>query len=69
MHRDLKPDNILLRSHQTEEGSINSESNYDIVIGDFGLATRYDRDVSKILYKRCGTPGFVAPEILNYDVS
>ena len=55
MHRDLKPENILLR----EDGNIN-----DIVIADFGLATF--KDAEDILFKRCGTPGFVAPEILIY---
>jgi serine/threonine protein kinase len=57
MHRDLKPENILCRS---------KEKTYDIVLADFGLAT-FKND-PKILFKRCGTPGFVAPEILNYDV-
>lgn len=57
IHRDLKPENILLKS---------KESDTDIVIADFGLST----DIiflEKILFKRCGTPGFVAPEVLNYD--
>ena len=58
MHRDLKPENLLLK---TKEGD------FDIVIADFGLATTYD-DTSKILFKRCGTPGYVAPEILLYKV-
>ena len=25
------------------------------------------KDEPDILFKRCGTPGFVAPEILNFD--
>jgi len=56
IHRDLKPENLLLKS---------KNSNSDIVIADFGLATSID-DVSKIIFKRCGTPGFVAPEVLLY---
>jgi serine/threonine protein kinase len=36
------------------------------VIGDFGLATFDNIDHRLILFKRCGSPGFVAPEILNY---
>lgn len=32
-------------------------------IVDFGLATRIN--VDHYLYPRCGTPGFVAPEIIN----
>ena len=57
MHRDLKPENILIRS---------PGESYDIVIADFGLATFCD--IKDIIFKRCGTPGFVAPEILKYDV-
>lgn len=57
MHRDLKPENILLR----EENNI-----ADIVIADFGLASLTNLPLNEILFKRCGTPGFVAPEILGY---
>lgn len=32
-------------------------------IVDFGLATVYD--IPEYLFKRCGTPGFVAPEVIN----
>ncbi len=59
MHRDLKPENLLLRD---------KDDSYNIVIADFGLATRFDIDRNDILFKRCGTPGFVAPEVLHYDV-
>lgn len=37
---------------------------------DFGLADYYNPD-GYYLYKKCGTPGYVAPEILkefNYDM-
>lgn len=30
---------------------------------DFGLATDYN--LKEYLFKRCGTPGFVAPEVIN----
>jgi serine/threonine protein kinase len=53
MHRDLKPENILLKY---EDDKAN-----DIKIVDFGLATRWDID--EYIYSRCGTPGFVAPEV------
>lgn len=33
-----------------------------VKIVDFGLATHID--VDEYLFKRCGTPGFVAPEII-----
>lgn len=35
----------------------------DICIADFGLAENYNME-GKYLFKRCGTPGYVAPEIL-----
>ena len=57
MHRDIKPENLLLQ---------NSSHVYDIVLADFGLATKIKKPVEEILFKRCGTPGFVAPEILSY---
>jgi len=53
MHRDLKPDNIMFKKKNSN----------DICIVDFGLAT-YETNVP-YLFSRCGTPGFVAPEIAN----
>lgn len=35
----------------------------DLAICDFGLATHAEEE--KYLFVRCGTPGFVAPEIIN----
>lgn len=58
VHRDIKPDNILMKD--SEEVEINK-----IKLCDFGLATRFD--LKEYLYKRCGTPGYVAPEIVNAD--
>ena len=52
IHRDLKPENIIFKN----------TSNIDIGIVDLGFAT-YEDDYDK-LFKRCGTPGYVAPEIL-----
>ncbi len=34
-------------------------------IADFGLATR--ANIDKFFYPKCGTPGFVAPEVANLD--
>lgn len=53
IHRDIKPDNILFRSSELRENNIS--------VADFGLATF--NSVDKYLFLRCGTPGFVAPEI------
>ncbi|CAD8044835.1 unnamed protein product [Paramecium primaurelia] len=52
MHRDIKPENILLND---------KSENFDLKIADFGLASYTE---SELLIKRCGTPGYVAPEIL-----
>lgn len=52
IHRDLKPENIIFKK---KEG-------FEIGLIDFGFAT-HERDYDK-LFARCGTPGFVAPEVL-----
>jgi len=59
-HRDLKPENILLSKHH----------DCDIKIADFGLSTRFNGP--KSLTTMCGTPGYIAPEVLNrkrYDAA
>jgi serine/threonine protein kinase len=53
-HRDLKPENLLLRS-LTDDMSIK--------LADFGFAKVVEKPNS--LTTQCGTPGYVAPEILN----
>lgn len=62
MHRDIKPENILFQSKTSlDEG--NSDKGLKIV--DFGLATFQHEKT--IIFTKCGTPGFVAPEIISYD--
>jgi serine/threonine protein kinase len=56
MHRDLKPENMILK----EKGKL---ENSTLKLVDFGLATV--SDIPEYLFKRCGTPGYVAPEIIN----
>lgn len=53
MHRDIKPENLILKD---------MDNNYDVKIADFGLATVVSQN--EYLFRRCGTPGYVAPEIL-----
>ncbi|XP_025198840.1 calcium/calmodulin-dependent protein kinase type 1 isoform X1 [Melanaphis sacchari] len=52
VHRDLKPENLLYYS--TDEDS-------KIMISDFGLSKIED---SGVMATACGTPGYVAPEVL-----
>jgi len=53
-HRDLKPENLLLSSQHDDS---------DLKIADFGFAKKCPQ--KKCLLTQCGTPGYVAPEILN----
>ena len=53
VHRDLKPENLLYEA---------PEPNEVIKLADFGLAAMLKPDAA--LMTSCGTPGYVAPEIL-----
>lgn len=55
VHRDIKPENLLL--------SDNSE-NCRIKLADFSLA---DFFLENKMNLQCGTPGYIAPEILNNE--
>ena len=54
VHRDLKPENLIFAS---------KDDNESIRIADFGLATQLESQDDK-LFLRCGSPGYVAPEML-----
>lgn len=56
VHRDLKPENILLAD---------SNDITNIKISDFGFAIRLDS--MRALPTHCGTPGYMAPEILQHQ--
>ncbi|CAD8103710.1 unnamed protein product [Paramecium sonneborni] len=58
MHRDLKPENIMFKQANQLQS---------LKIVDFGLATLQNLDVYH--FPRCGTPGYVAPEIANLQDS
>ncbi|CAD8053629.1 unnamed protein product [Paramecium sonneborni] len=54
MHRDLKPENIMFKKLNDING---------LRIVDFGLATW--QSAATYPFPKCGTPGYVAPEIAN----
>ncbi|XP_021741738.1 CBL-interacting serine/threonine-protein kinase 24-like isoform X2 [Chenopodium quinoa] len=51
-HRDLKPENLLLDARE------------DLKVSDFGLSALPQKGVN-LLHTTCGTPNYVAPEVLN----
>ncbi|KAJ3016608.1 calcium calmodulin-dependent protein kinase type 1G [Thoreauomyces humboldtii] len=53
VHRDLKPENLLLSD---------KSKNAKIMIGDFGLSKIFNDE--EVMKTACGTPGYVAPEVL-----
>jgi len=60
-HRDLKPENILLKDKSDDAA---------IKITDFGLSKIFfadDNDQEVIMKTACGTPGYVAPEVLGHE--
>jgi len=60
-HRDLKPENILLKD-ENEDAAIK--------ITDFGLSKIFADDLAGevVMKTACGTPGYVAPEVLTHEI-
>ncbi|KAI8985340.1 kinase-like domain-containing protein [Pilobolus umbonatus] len=58
VHRDLKPENLLFRT---------PDEDADLLIADFGLSRIIDSDKFHTLKTTCGTPGYMAPEILKHS--
>jgi len=54
IHRDIKPENLLFSSKDLSQGVIK--------VSDFGLARFISEE--KMATTTCGTPGYVAPEIV-----
>lgn len=64
-HRDVKLSNITFPVPNTEDKGKASE--LKVRLADFGMAGFMD-PITKKLHGRCGTPGYVAPDILNAKV-
>jgi len=58
IHRDIKLDNILISN--IEEGK-----QLNVKISDFGLSRFLSTNKNEKLREKCGTPCYIAPEILN----
>jgi len=54
-HRDIKPANILMCDK--------SKTGFNVKVGDFGMSAFVG--VDGLVHGRCGTPGYVAPEIFD----
>ncbi|KAJ3172757.1 hypothetical protein HDU87_007845 [Geranomyces variabilis] len=55
VHRDIKPENLLFKR---------KDSLKDLMIADFGLSKIVDEDKFEGLMTTCGTPGYMAPEVI-----
>lgn len=56
MHRDLKPDNLIFKHKLREK----KEQKFNICLVDLGLAQKSNQP---FLYLKCGTYGYLAPEV------
>jgi calcium/calmodulin-dependent protein kinase I len=59
-HRDLKPENLLVGGESDEAP--------EIKISDFGLSKAFGAGAAARLETSCGTPDYVAPEVLRGEV-
>jgi len=61
VHRDLKPENLLYYSNGQALKKHCPDPDSKIMISDFGLSKMEE---SGVMATACGTPGYVAPEVL-----
>jgi len=54
VHRDLKPENLLLKT---------ADNDLEVALADFGLSKIVGQQM--MMQTACGTPSYVAPEVLN----
>jgi len=63
-HRDLKPENLLCASENDKDPQYQP---FRVVIADFGLSKVFDK--GEQLETSCGTPDYVAPEVITAEGS
>ena len=59
MHRDIKPENLIVHENEGYQVFLFIK----LFLVDFGLAENASNQ--QRIFTRCGTPGYVAPEVLN----
>lgn len=64
VHRDLKLENILVADQKGDD----KNPLYEIKLTDFGLSVEKGKDKDAMLQTTCGTPVYMAPEVIqNHD--
>lgn len=70
VHRDIKPQNIMLRLNKIMDKSmidkvVDFKDKYSIILIDFGLCADYnDHTPTSFLHDKSGTTGYLAPEVI-----
>ncbi|XP_036906032.1 serine/threonine-protein kinase 33 isoform X1 [Sturnira hondurensis] len=62
VHRDLKLENIMVKSSFIDD---HNEMNLNIKVTDFGLAVKKQGGSEAMMQTTCGTPMYMAPEVIN----
>lgn len=62
IHRDINPENIMLKY---QANSLLGCLNWKLKINAFGVAVKMNKSQLETL--RCGSPGYIAPEVLNHE--
>ena len=64
IHRDIKPNNILLhRSNNSDKIDYHHRSGLIVKLADFGMAKIYTKEDNPLEHTYCGTPMYMSPEM------